>query len=52
MARPKTKSDPIHFRLSPEAYDELLVRAAEKGEKPSEWVVRVLERALLGKGAH
>lgn len=51
MARPKTKGEPIHFRLDIDADTELRKRAEAKGETPAEWTARVLNRHLAAPPA-
>ena len=46
MARPRTKGNLIQFRLPIEVDAALVERCAEKGETPSDFVARYIERAV------
>lgn len=46
MARPKTKSDPIYFRLPLDVYAALTTRAEEKGRTPSQEAEAIVEQTI------
>jgi hypothetical protein len=46
MTRPRTKSEPIQFRLSLEAYAEAERRAARHSETVNQYLARQVERSL------
>ncbi|NCG18643.1 MAG: Arc family DNA-binding protein [Rhodobacterales bacterium] len=49
MARPRTKSDPIQFRLPMPVYEHLAERAEAKGRTVPEHVVAILTSAFEAK---